>query len=143
MRDFTFNGKSHASIILTSQFLIDYNITFVIVLKHPETVFLDEIHNIDISQVHQSSVIGGRILFVNNTEQEGHRALFCTKTSHLTLKTGDIEVLEKELDFFDTEVVRDSLSAIESATGARNRARSVFDLFYTIESRRLKNNESS
>lgn len=143
MRDFCFNGTTHISTPLSSQLLTDYNIAFILAFRPSETVFIDEIYTFSADQVHTTGISSGRILFVNKHEPDGYFALYYTKSSYSRFRVGDFNLAESDLEFFDTEAVKESLLIIESATNAVDRDRSVFNLFYTIETRRLKNNESS
>jgi hypothetical protein len=143
MRDFCFNGTTHIATPLTSQLLEDYNISFILAFSPAESVFIDEVYTFVSHQVHTTGITGGRILFVNKHDPDGYFALYYTKISYSRFRTGDFSLRESELEFFDTEAVKESLSIIESATNATDRERSVFNLFYTIETRRLRNNESS
>lgn len=142
MRDFLFNGITHIATPLTSQLLEDYNISFILTFSPPESVFIDEARTFSFSQIHTTGINNGKILFVNKYEPDGYFALFYTKQPVVKIKL-DLNIKEVELDFFDSEVVAESLSVIEAASRAVNRERSVFNLFYTIETKRLKNNNDN
>lgn len=137
MRDFCFNGTKHIACILTSQLIKDYNISFVVSFKKGETVFVDENHQFSRDQIHSTDLQNGKILFVNNYEPDGYFALFYTIGDYSTFPSSDFDLIEEELEFFDSESVKEAISVIESATKASDRSKAVFNLFYTIESKRL------